>query len=190
MPKENPHEVHASHQENEVDQQQPVSLESDFALFDKSFPDIIPSSPNSLALDIRIGLGQAESENDEEHWRARAKPEERSPPMRSRVDQCTSKHRREQVSKSISLLQHPRNDASGPRRAVFQCCGCGVAVQASHCDTEQGANGEELFGRLTKACSEFQDDEEDVVDYERPLTAVSVGCDSKSDRAHGAEHQY
>ena len=110
--------------------------------------------------------------------------------MGSRIDQSACKNRRKQVSKSISLLQHTRHDTSGPFRAVFQRCCRGVAVQASHCDTEQSADGEKFVVSLAEACSEFQDDEQDIVDYERPFTAVSVGCDSKGDRADGAEHQH
>jgi len=110
--------------------------------------------------------------------------------MGSRIDQSACKNRGKQVSKSISLLQHTRHDTSGPFRAVFQRCCRGVAVQASHCDTEQSADGEKFVVSLAEACSEFQDDEQDIVDYERPFTAVSVGCDSKGDRADGAEHQH
>jgi len=50
------HEVHASHQQDKVDQKKPMPLESNLAFLDESLANIIPSSPDTLTLDIRISL--------------------------------------------------------------------------------------------------------------------------------------
>jgi hypothetical protein len=186
----NSHEIHASHQQDKVDQKKPMPLESNLALLDESLPNIVTSSPNTLTLDIRVSLWQAQSKDDEEDRGTRAEPKERPPSMGSSVDQRAGKDSREQVPKSISLLQHTRNDSPSPFRAVFQRCGCRITVQTSHCDTEKCADREEFVVGLAEACSEFQDDEKDVVDYERPFAAVSVCCNSESDGTDGAEHQH
>ena len=68
------HKIHARHQKNKIDQKEPMPLESNFAFLDESLPDIVTGRPNTLALDVRISLGQEQSKNDEQHRRCSAEP--------------------------------------------------------------------------------------------------------------------
>ena len=78
------------------------------------------------------------------------KPKERSPPVGSGVDKSTSKDDGEQVSKSVSLLQHAGNQAAGFQWYIFECGGGSVAIQPTHGDTKACANAEELAIRLAE----------------------------------------
>ena len=55
-------------------------------------------------------------------------------------------------------------------RAIFQRGRRRVSVETTHGDTEKCSTGEELAVILAKAGPQFEDDEEDVVDDERPLS--------------------
>ena len=101
--------------------------------------------------------------------------------MGSRIDQSACKNRRKQVSKSVSLLQHSRNNSSGSLWAIFQSSGCSITVKSAHCDTEQCAAGEELGEGLAETGTELEDDEEDVVDDKGPFTTVSICCEAEDD---------
>ena len=69
------HEVHASHEQDKVDQKKPVSLESNLALLDESLPDVVSGRTNTLALDVSIRLRQAQTERNYQHGWAGAEPE-------------------------------------------------------------------------------------------------------------------
>jgi hypothetical protein len=71
-------------------------------------------------------------------------------------------------------LQHAGDDTASGFGTVFQGRGGGVSVKTSHGDAEEGANSEELAVGLGEASAEFEDDEQDVVDDERPGIAWSA----------------
>jgi len=73
------HEVHASHEQDKVDEKQPVSLECNLALIDEGLPDIVSSGADTLALDISIGLRQAQTESNDQNWWTSSEPEEWTP---------------------------------------------------------------------------------------------------------------
>ena len=73
------HEVHASHEQDKVDQKKPVTLESDLALFDEGLANVVSSRANTLALDVGISLRQAQAECNDKNWRASSEPKEGSP---------------------------------------------------------------------------------------------------------------
>jgi hypothetical protein len=55
--------------------------------------------------------------------------------------------------------------------------------------TMQKKDLQELFVCLRESGSEFQNNEEDIVDDERPLAAPAIGCDTECDGADGSEHK-
>jgi hypothetical protein len=166
-----------------------MSLDCDHSFGDESCTNVALLISDYLTFDVCICFWEAETEdNDQDRW-ASTEPVKRSPSMRSGINETSSKCCGEKVSKSITLLQHPRQKTTSLFRTVFEgCCGC-VAIKTTHCDTEQSTTGEELFVGVTEAGSELQDNEEDVVDDERPFASISISSETKSDGADGSEHE-
>ena len=81
------HEVEAGHEEDEVDEYQPMFFEGDFAFAEEgradptsSFLPICPCCPsNRSMLFINLRLGQQQSQSDDDNRRTGAEPEEWSP---------------------------------------------------------------------------------------------------------------
>ena len=63
------------YEQDKVDEQEPVSLQSDFALVDESLADILVCVANSLTFDEAVCLWQAQTEDDNQHRRSSTKPE-------------------------------------------------------------------------------------------------------------------
>lgn len=142
-----------------------------------------------LATPVGMGLGQEISDNDEDDGRASAEPEQGSPTVRRGVDQGATEGGRKQVAKRVALLEHARDHTTGLLWAVFQRrCG-DVAIQTAHCNAKEGAAGQELLVCLTEARCQLQDNEQDIIDYEGPLSAIAIRCDTERDRTHGPQHQ-
>lgn len=99
------HEVEARHEEHEVHEEEPVSLERHLALLDEDFAHARVLLPGllakALALAVGYRLGQHESEDDEEDGRAGAEPEQRAPAVRSRVDEAAGKGGTEEIAECI-----------------------------------------------------------------------------------------
>lgn len=100
--------------------------------------------------------------------------------MRSSANQSTSKDHSKKVSKSITLLKHTRDETSSILGTILEGGGSGVTVQTTHGNTEQSTNGKELFVILTETSSQFENDEQNVVDDEGPLSAVTI-CGNTED---------
>jgi len=119
------HEVEAGHQEDEVDQQEPVALESHFAFREEGRGDILAGFADGFALAEDFGFREAETESDDEDWRAGAEPEElkvgqflktrgmhgkvmayRPPAMACCVDKTSCEGCGKKVTESISTIVH------------------------------------------------------------------------------------
>ena len=105
-------------------------------------------------------------------------PEERPPAMGSCINEAPRKHCSKQVPEGISLLQHPAYDPSCSLRTVFQRRRRSVAIQPSHGNAEQRTTSQELIICFAEPRAEFKDNEEDVVDDERPLPAIPISGDT------------
>ena len=183
------HEVEASHEENQVYQQQPMTFQRHFAFSNERPPDISTLVPDELTLLERIGFWQTETEDDEQNRRAGTEPIQRTPAVRRSIDKTPRKCCRQKVPKSVSLLQHTRNNTTCRMRAVLQSRRGGITIQTTHRDTEQRSTGQELLVGLAEARAELQRDEEDVVHYERPFPSVAIGGHTEDDGADRSEHQ-
>jgi hypothetical protein len=97
------HEVEARHEKHEIYQQKPMVLKSDLAFFDEDLSFSVCTSNLSCVLAFLIGLclGEHQTSDDEEYWRASAEPEERTPVVRCCIDETASKCSAEKVSESI-----------------------------------------------------------------------------------------
>ena len=73
------HEVHASHEQDKVDQKKPVALKSDLALLDESLANVVSSRTNAFALDVSVSLRQAQTECNDKYWWASSEPVKRTP---------------------------------------------------------------------------------------------------------------
>lgn len=83
------HEVHASHEQDKVDQKKPVSLKSNLALLDESLSNVVSGGTNTLALDVSISLRQAQTECNNQNWWTSPEPEE-GPPLKL-VSKCLTR---------------------------------------------------------------------------------------------------
>lgn len=130
-----------------------------------------------------LGLRQAETEENDQHRRTGAEPEERPPAMRGRIDEATRKGRRKQIPEGVTLLEHTGDDTAGRFGAVLEgSCG-GITVQTTHGDSEQSTAGQELPVGLTESSSKLKSDEQDVVDDKRPFATPLVRSDTENDGA-------
>jgi len=57
------------------------------------------------------------------------------------------------------LLQHPGNDPTCLLRTILESGCSSIAVQTTHCDTEQGSACKELLIVLAEACPQLENDE-------------------------------
>jgi hypothetical protein len=115
------HEIEAGHEENHVDEQDPVLLERVLAHLHEEFGRVGLLFADPLALLIGLGLGQAEAEYDDEDGGAGAEPEEGSPAVADGVDEGAREDGREKIAERIALLQHAGDDTTCRLRAVFKC---------------------------------------------------------------------
>jgi hypothetical protein len=102
----------------------------------------------------------------------------------SREDGC------EQVPKGVSLLQHSRDDTSSSLGAIFQGRGSNVSVQSTHGNSKKRSHAQELVVGVAEPGAHLQDDEEDIIDDERPFAAISISSNSESDGTDGSQHQH
>lgn len=183
------HKVESSHEQDHVDQQHPMLLQSHLSLRDEHLPHTIEFRSHCNPFNIRIGLRQHQTPDNKKYRRASTKPEQRSPFMRRSINQAPRKDRRQKISKRIPLLHHPRENAPRSFRSIFQCRSRHIPIQPTHRNTKQRADGEELTIGLGESGAEFENDEEQVVYYEGPFAAIAVGGDAEGDGADGAEHE-
>lgn len=182
------HKVEASHHQDEVDEQNPVFSERNFAFRDEGSGNITSALANGDTALESLGFWQAQTENNDQHWRTGAEPEEWSPAMRSGVDEATGEGCRKQVAKCIALLEHSGNDTACLRGAVFKRCCRRIAVQTTHCDAKQGAHSEKLLVCLAEAGAELEGDKKEIVDHKRPFTTIAISSDTKYCGPDRSEH--
>lgn len=207
------HEVESSHQEDEVNQQEPVPLQRNLALGDESACQTALLCSECLSGPESMGLGQAQPESNDQNWWARAKPVQRPPTVRGGVDETAGEGCCEQVSKGVSLLEHTGNDTSGSFWAVLEG-GCGsISVESAHGNTEKSTHSKKLTVSLSKPGAKFEDDEENVVNHKGPsrrsisafgstgispseeviyipFPSIAIGSDTEDGRADGSEHEH
>lgn len=121
-----------------------MPLERDLALVDEGLTNVVFSLPDTLTLLVCLSLGQAETEEDDQDWRASTEPEQRALSVRGGADKCTSEDSRKQVTEDITLLQQSRDETSSRQRAVLQCSRSSIAVETAHSNTEQRSHSKEL----------------------------------------------
>jgi hypothetical protein len=183
------HEVESCHEKNEVDQNHPMFLERNLSFSDESSSDITTFISNENTLLVGVGLRQAKTEDDDEDRRASTEPEEWPPSMARSVDQSSSESCRKQISKCISLLQYTRDQTTRRLGTILKSSRGSISIETAHGDTEERTAGKELFVGLAETGAELEDDEEKVVDNERPLSTVTVGSNTECDGADGSEHE-
>lgn len=83
------HEVEACHEEDEVDEEEPVSFQRYASFGEEGAGDASVRFPHSLPFSEGSCLWQAESENDDQHWWAGAEPVERTPAMGCSIDKTS-----------------------------------------------------------------------------------------------------
>lgn len=158
-----------------------MALERNLALGNERPSNVTALCTHQVALNILIGLGEAQPECDEQNGRAGTKPVQWAPAVRCGVDETARERGSQEVAKGIALLQHTRDDATGLLGAVLERGGCGVAVQTAHGNAEEGAAGQELPVGLAESRAELEHDEQEVVDDEGPAAAIAICCDTEED---------
>ena len=161
-----------------ISQELPMLLQGNPSLGNKSTRQVSRRIPHLRPLNKRFRLRQAQAERNQQDRRAGRKPIKRPPAMGRSINERPRKHRSQQIAKRIALLEHTGKNATSSLGTIFESGGSSITIQTAHGDTEKGTHGEELLVGVTEAGAEFEDNEEDVVDDEGPLAAVSVGCDA------------
>lgn len=147
------HEVEPSHQEDQVDQQHPVAFESHLALLYEGLANI-PLAPACFNLGL-IGfcLGEEESPDYEEDWRAGTEPKQGTPTVRRSVNEAASKGSREEIAKRVALLHDTTHQTPGLGGEVLQRRSRSIAVEPSHGNAEKCTARKELRVGVAEAGS-------------------------------------
>ncbi|KAI6776829.1 hypothetical protein HG530_000774 [Fusarium avenaceum] len=173
------HEVEASHEKNEINEQQPMMLERDLSFFDEdlSLAVCIGCFSHALTLLVRFCLGKHETEDDEKHRWTSTEPEQRTPVVGSRVDEtsCESGAEKNTTHKTTRFLG-----------TVFKS---GLYMLETADLLPSRATPQEQGSFAGDATDKFEDDEEKIVDHERPLSTVAIARDTKGNGADGSEHE-
>ena len=126
------HEVKARHQEDQVDQKQPVACNGYFALFYEGLADIALTLARLDLAFIRLGLGEEESPDDEDDGWTGAEPEQRTPAMRRGIHKPAGESSREEIAERVALLHNTAHQTPSFRGKIFQRGGRRIAVEAPH----------------------------------------------------------
>lgn len=183
------HEVEAGHEENQVDELEPVALQCDLSFSDESLAKVSIGVSDSNTLVELSGLTEAETKGNDEDWWAGTEPEEWTPTVRGGADETTRESSGQKVTKGISLLEHTRDQTTSSIWAVLEGSGSSVSVKSSHGNTEKGTASKELWVCLGETSTELKDDEENVVGDERPLASISVSSDTEDDGTNRTKHK-
>lgn len=146
-----------------------MSLQGDSAFCEEGTCEVTRSVSHGITFTVDLRFREAKPEDDEQYRRTGAEPVQWSPGVLGGVDKSPGEDGGQEVAKSITLLQHAGQNASGVVWAVFQCSRRRISVETTHGDTVEGPYGEELAVIITKSGGKFENDEEDVVDHKRPL---------------------
>lgn len=183
-------EIESRHQQHQINQNEPMSPQRNFALREKSPRDTsLDMRTSFLTLSKGARLREKQSERNNQHRHRSPKPVKRPPALRRGPNQSTRKRRRKQIPKRIALLQQTRDDAARLSRTIFQRGGGSIPVQPAHGNPKQRTTCQELRIRLGESRAQFQGDKQDIVDNKRPFAAPSICRDPEYHRAHGPQHQ-
>ena len=158
-----------------------MALQSNSTFSDEGFPNISTLISDQDSLFVRIRFRKTQTESDEKNWWTSTKPKERTPSVRSGIDETSRKRSREKIAEGIALLQHTRDQTTSLLWTIFERCSSSVSVKTTHRNPEQRSAGEKLWVCLTKSSAEFKDDEEKIVDDERPFSSVPIGSKTEYD---------
>lgn len=136
------HKVESGHEQDEIDEQQPVPLEGDLALLKESRGDAATDlGTDGLALSESLGLGETQAEDDDEDGRASSEPVEGSPAVRGGVDEAAGERCCQQVSEGVALLQETGHDTARLHGTVLESGGRCITIQSAHGDSEESTAG-------------------------------------------------
>jgi len=128
-----------------------------FALAEKGAGDVVAAElsvvAKSGALLVGLSLGQDEAEEDDEHGRTRAEPEQRSPTVRGGVDESSGKGCSQEITEGVALLEDAAHETPRILGEVFNGGGGCVPVQTAHGHAEEGATCEELAIGVAESCA-------------------------------------
>lgn len=147
------HEVEAGHEQDQVDENEPVTLQRDLSFLYEGFADAAVRATQLLVGDVGVGLGHEQPPDDEEGGRRGAEPVQRSPAVRCRVHEGAGKGGGQEIARGVTLLQHTAEQATGLVGDVFESGRGGVAVETAHGDAEEGASSKELAIRASESSS-------------------------------------
>lgn len=99
------HEVEAGHEEDHINEKEPVSLNGSSAFLEECICDVLSCFADSLTFNERVSLREEESEDDQENWWPCSKPEEWAPSVRRGVDEASCEDCCEQVPEGVSLFR-------------------------------------------------------------------------------------
>ena len=164
-------------------------FEGDFAFRDEGTGHVAFAFADGNAALESVRFWETQAEGNDQDGRTGTKPIQRSPAMGGGIDEATGEGCSEQITKSVALLKHARDQATCFRRAVFDGCGRSIAIQTTHCNAKERAHCQELLVGLAKAGAQLEDDEEEVVDDKGPLATISICSDTEYGGSDRSEHE-
>lgn len=77
------------------------------------------------------------------------------------------------------MLEDTRSQTTGFNWEILKSSGCGQTPDTAHSNAEEGTNSKELRKGADKTNPEFEDGDDNEVEYKRPFAAVSIREDAK-----------
>ena len=100
------HKVETRHQQHHVREQEPMSLQCNFAFCEECTGEATGGVSDSITFTVDLRLRETKAEDDDQDRRTGAKPEQWSPAVLGSIDQGPREDGGQKVSKSVTLLQH------------------------------------------------------------------------------------
>lgn len=89
-------------------------------------------------------------------------------------DEAKIYYGRDEISEGVSLLKDTGSETARFDWEIFECRGCGETPNATHGNTEEGAQCEELTKGIREPSTELENGTEKEVDHKRPFPSEAI----------------
>jgi len=186
------HEVKTCHQQNHVNDHEPVNLDG-FAGFSQEWvwndTRLSLHGFSQLLLLECISLWKQSSRDCDDGRNTGCEPVHGSPLVALRVSQCSGENDSKQVAKSVTLLKQTGNETLSSWRTVVKGQSSSITVNTTHDDTEHGSHTQELLKSLDEGASNLNSTHEGQVDHEGPLGSVLVTEETENESTSRSQHK-
>lgn len=184
-------EVETSHKDDSVNAQLPVDFQHFFGLVDEHL-GLRGSTGTSLFFeffgsDEELRLGDKRANDSSEERKTSAEIEEGAPAVMSNDGEVDDGSK--EVAHCVSLLEYAAGETAEFNGKVFEGIGRRETPDATHGDTKQGADSQELRESINEPSPEFEHATDNEVDDQGPFTTESIGEDTKDHSTNRSKQQ-